>query len=151
MIIAILVLGLILAPLAFAANCAASSYAGACSMCSFDAQGRMADTCWQGYKLQGTTCMSSKYPIMATAYSQGKCPQVDECASELQSCIAQYSSGDDKADCQEGSLAVCYAASDECVKSAAVKCGELESPCPGSSTAFILLFAGLLFVRMKND
>ncbi|NYZ73611.1 hypothetical protein H0O00_00550 [Candidatus Micrarchaeota archaeon] len=93
--------------------------------------------------------MSTSYPIMAGKYAEGKCSAVDECASELQSCMAQYSTGDDKADCQEGSVGVCYAAADECTKQAAVKCGEIENPC-AAPAAFILLFAGLFFVRVKK-
>jgi len=75
---------------------------------------------------------------------------VDVCAADLRSCSAQYGSGDDKADCQEGSLGVCYASADECMKKAAIKCGEIENSCPGSSTAFVLLFAGLAFVRIRK-
>ncbi|NYZ73612.1 hypothetical protein H0O00_00555 [Candidatus Micrarchaeota archaeon] len=40
-IIAILVFGLILAPLAFAADCAAASYRKACASCSFDEHGKI--------------------------------------------------------------------------------------------------------------
>jgi hypothetical protein len=148
-IMAILFLGLVLAPLAFA-GCASDSYRKACASCSFDQYGKMDQSCWGGYKASGTTCVSVSYPIMAGKYAEGKCPAIDSCASELQSCVAQYGTGDDKADCQEGSLAVCYAAADVCTKQAAVKCGEIESPCPGSSATFILLFAGLFYVRMRN-
>lgn len=148
-IIAVLVFGLVLAPLAFA-GCAADSYRKACTSCSFDAFGNMDPSCWGGYKTSGTACVSASYPIMAAKYADGKCPQVDACASELQSCVSQYASGNDKADCQEGSVGVCYSAADACTKSAAVKCGEIETQCPGSTASFILLFAGLIFVRMRN-
>jgi len=147
--IAILVFGLILAPLAFA-GCAADAYSKACASCSFDQYGKIDSSCSGGYKASGTACVSASYPIMAAKYADGKCPQVDSCASELQSCVAQYNTGNDKADCQEGSVGVCYAAADQCTKSAAVKCGEIEQQCQGSSAGFILLFAGLLFVRMRS-
>ena len=148
-IIAMLALGLMLS-LGFA-GCASSAYNKACTSCSFDQYGKMDSSCWGGYKTSGTTCMTTSYPIMAGKYAEGKCPQVDECASELQSCAAQYSSGDDKADCQEGSLAICYAAADECTKKAAVTCGEIESPCAAPPAALILLFAGLFFVKMRKN
>jgi hypothetical protein len=132
------------------AGCAAEAYSKTCASCSFDANGKVDQSCKEGYQSSGTSCVSMSYPIMAAKYADGKCPEVDYCAEELRSCTAQYSSGNDLADCQEGSTAICYAAADQCVKSAAVKCGEIESPCPGSSAGFILLFAGLAFVKLRN-
>lgn len=148
-IIVILVLGLFTAPLAFA-GCASDAYNKACASCSFDQYGKIDSSCSGGYKASGTACVSASYPIMAAKYADGKCPEVDSCASELESCVAQYNSGDDRADCQEGSVGVCYAAADSCTKQAAIKCGEVQNPCPGSSAAFILLFAGIGFLRMRK-
>jgi hypothetical protein len=87
---------------------------------------------------------------MSAQYAAGKCPQVDACAAELNSCAAQYSSGNDRADCQEGSVAVCYAAADSCVSSAARACGEIEQQCPGSSAAFLLLFLGIGALKIRG-
>jgi hypothetical protein len=140
---------LVLASGAFA-GCAADAYAKACASCSFDKDGKIDQSCSGGYQSSGTACVSASYPIMATQYAQGKCPQVDACADELRSCTAQYNSGNDKADCQEGSVGVCYAATDECVKQAAIKCGEIQKQCPGSSAAFVLLLAGFAYVRMRD-
>jgi hypothetical protein len=84
---------------------------------------------------------------MAAKYADGKCPQVDGCASELSSCSAQYATGNDKADCQEGSVAVCYAAADQCMKQAAIKCGEIEPPCPGAGAGLVLLLVGIGFLK----
>ena len=131
---------LFLVGMIFAADCAAKAYRSSCASCTFDANGKIDRQCSDGYKSSGITCVSTSYPIMSGKYASGQCPQVDACASELSSCVAQYSSGNDKADCAEGSVSVCYSASDSCVKSAAVKCGEVENPCGG--TALILL--GLL-------
>ncbi len=150
LIIALLVFGLILAPLAFA-GCAADSYRKACGSCSFDQYGKIDQTCSGGYKTSGTTCVSASYPIMAAKYAEGKCPEVDSCASELQSCVAQVSTGNDKADCQDGSVAVCYATADGCTKSAAAKCNDIVSdPCPSPVDIFAFIFAGLVFVRIRK-
>lgn len=132
------------------AGCAAEAYSKTCNSCSFDASGKVDSSCKSGYQSSGTSCVSISYPIMAGKYAEGKCPAVDSCAEELRSCTAQYSSGNDSEDCREGSTAVCYAAADECVKHAAVTCGEIEKPCQGSSAGFILLFAGLAFVKLRG-
>ena len=135
----------------FAVSCAADAYRKTCASCSFDANGRVDQSCSSGYKNSGISCTSTSYPIMSGKYAAGECPQVDACASELQSCVAQYSSGDDRADCNEGSLAVCYSAADSCTKSAAVACGEVEQQCGAPS--FILMgmlaLAGFAYYR-KN-
>jgi hypothetical protein len=132
------------------AGCAAEAYSKTCNSCQFDENGKVDSSCKSGYQSSGTSCVSMSYPIMSAKYADGKCPAVDSCADELRSCTAQYSTGNDSEDCREGSTAICYAAADQCVKSAAVKCGEIESPCPGSSAGFILLFAGLAFVKLKG-
>jgi hypothetical protein len=132
------------------AGCASESYGKACASCSFDENGKIDQSCKDGYQSSGTTCMTTSYPIMSAKYAQGNCSQVDDCTAELKSCIAQYSSGNDKADCQEGSVSVCYASADACMSSAARQCGEIEKQCPGSSAGFILLFAGLGFVSRKQ-
>jgi hypothetical protein len=133
------------------AGCASEAYAKTCASCGFDKDGKVDQSCSKGYQTSGTACVSTSYPIMAGKYATGQCPQVDECAAELSSCNAQMSTGDDKADCAEGSKASCYAAADVCTRSAAVKCGEIENQtCGGSSAAFVLLFAGLGFVHLKN-
>ncbi len=131
------------------AGCASDAYQKACASCSFDANGKIDQSCSSGYKSGGTACVSTSYPIMAGKYAAGQCPQVDVCAAELSSCTAQYSSGNDKADCTEGSVGVCYAGADQCVKSAAIKCGEVEQQC-GAPTAMILMaLAGALFFSRK--
>jgi hypothetical protein len=144
----VLILVLAFASLAFSASCAKDAYDKACASCSFT-NGKIDRSCSDGYKASGTACVSTSYPVMAGRYATGGCPALDSCASDLSSCIAQYSSGNDSADCQEGSVAVCYAAADECTKQAAIKCGEIKSPCaaPGG---FLLLFAGLAFVKING-
>lgn len=143
-------LGLMFALPALFAGCASDAYGKACASCTFDAGGKIDQSCMGGYKASGTTCVSVSYPIMAAKYAKGECPAVDACAEELSSCVAQYSSGNDKADCEEGSVGVCYAAADSCTSSAARQCGEIEKQCPGSGATFILLFAGLAFVKISG-
>ncbi len=151
LIMVILVLGLVLAPLAFA-GCALDAYKKACGSCSFDQYGKIDQSCSGGYTAGGTACVSTSYPIMAAEYAAGKCPAVDSCASELQSCMAQVSTGDDRADCQEGSAETCYSAADVCTREAAVKCGEVDQQaCGGSTATFILLLAGLFYVRIRKN
>jgi len=133
------------------AGCASEAYSKSCASCSFDANGRMDQSCSSGYKNSGITCTSTSYPIMSTKYAAGQCPQVDSCASELSSCVAQYSSGDDRADCQEGSVSVCYSAADSCTKRAAIACGEVEQQCgpPTFILMGMLALAGFAYYR-KN-
>jgi hypothetical protein len=142
--------GLMLILPALFAGCAADAYQKACSSCPFDENGKTDRSCMDGYKASGTACISTSYPLTAAKYAQGECPAIDECASELSSCSAQYSSGNDKADCQEGSLAICYAAADECTKQAAVKCGEIKNPCGSASVIMLLILAGTAFVSRKK-
>jgi hypothetical protein len=146
----VLVLVLAFASLAFSSSCAADAYNKACTSCSFDANGKIDQTCSGGYKASGTACVSTSYPIMAGKYASGGCPAVDECAGELTSCVAQYSSGNDKADCQEGSVAVCYASADECTKQAAIKCGEVEQQCNKPAIMLLVILAGAVFFSRKR-
>ncbi|MDD5337539.1 MAG: hypothetical protein PHS02_03590 [Candidatus ainarchaeum sp.] len=134
--------------LSSAAGCSAKSYADACANCPVDASGKMDASCYSGYKSSGITCVSTSYPIASGKYAAGQCPGIDACAQELQTCQNQYSSGNDSADCQEGSVAICYGAADECVKQAAVKCGEVEKQCPGSSAALIIPFLLMGFAAL---
>lgn len=137
------------AGLAFA-GCASEAYQKACASCSFDANGKIDSSCQSGYQSSGTACVSTSYPIMSAQYAQGKCPQVDACADELRSCTSQYSTGDDRADCQEGSVGVCYSAADACTKRAAIACGEIEKQCPGTTATFLLLFLGIGALKLKG-
>lgn len=141
---------LMLVSIGFSASCASQAYQKSCASCNFDANGKIDRSCSSGYQSSGTACVSASYPIAAAKYAQGKCPAIDACASELRTCQAQYSSGNDKADCQEGSVSVCYSAADQCVSSAARQCGEIESQCPGSSAVIAIPFLGIGFVWIRN-
>lgn len=134
---------LVLSQSAFA-GCAENSYLRACSSCPFDASGKMDSSCYSAKRSEGTVCVSNIYPIMAAKYAAGECPALDQCIAELQSCTAQYSTGNDRADCQEGSTRICYVAADQCTKKAAIQCGEIERECPGSSGLIMLTAFGAL-------
>jgi len=131
-----------------AADCSAKSYAQSCANCQFDTNGKMDAGCYSSYKNSGIRCVSTSYPIASGKYAAGQCSGIDACASELSACQSQYTSGNDKEDCQEGSVAVCYAAADQCVSQAAVKCGEIEQQCPGSSAAIVLPFLLAGFAKL---
>jgi hypothetical protein len=143
-------LGLMLVLPVLFAGCASEAYQKACSSCPFDENGKTDQSCSDGYKASGTACVSTTYPLMAAKYAKGECPDVDSCASELSSCVAQYSSGNDRADCQEGSVGVCYAAADECTRQAAAKCGEIKNPCGAPSLMILLVLAGTAFFSRKR-
>ena len=139
-----MLLVLVFAGVAFAGDCAISSYRSSCSDCTFDAAGKMDQSCYKAKQAAGTACLTTSNPLLAKAYAEGKCPQVDTCISELNSCKAQYSSGNDSADCKEGSVSVCFSAADSCVQSAAAKCApppECKAP-----TGLILLVLGGVFL-----
>ena len=138
---------LVLAGASFA-GCSGDSYSKACSQCPFDASGKMDPDCWQQKQDEGTTCLASKYPLASAQYSQGKCPQIDDCIAELKSCSAQYATGNDKADCDEGSVGVCYAVADACTQKAAGECGEIEG-CPVPSAFILAVLLGACFLGSR--
>jgi hypothetical protein len=149
--IAVLAILLALVSISFA-GCASSAYSKTCASCSFDQYGKVDQSCSKGYQNSGTACVSATYPIMSGKYALGQCPGVDSCADELRSCTAQMGSGNDKEDCTQGSMEVCYAAADQCVRSAAVKCGEVEGQtCDAPAGAVFLLFIGMGYVAMKKE
>ncbi|MEM4165821.1 MAG: hypothetical protein QW153_00670 [Candidatus Bilamarchaeaceae archaeon] len=142
-------LGLVLLSGAIFADCSLEAYKQACANCRFDQNGKIDRSCSDIYKASALACISKSYPIMSGKYHAGQCPQVDECASQLSSCIADVSTGNDKYDCQEGSMTTCYSAADRCIANAAIKCGEVEKECPGSS-GLILLVLGLVGFYSTN-
>ena len=83
--------------------------------------------------------------MMAIEYSNGKCPQVDACSTDLQQCLAQVGTGNDKADCAEGSSATCYRMSDTCVQKAAGQCPpqNMTGLCPFPAGLIMLVLGGV--------
>jgi len=125
-------------------SCAADAYARSCAGCTFDENGKIDQKCYQEKRSAGIGCVGASHAIASAAYAQGKCPGIDACADQLRSCQAQYASGNDKADCAEGSVAVCFSASDHCVDSASLECGEKPPECKAPA-AMIMLVASLVF------
>ena len=144
---AIILFGLALASFSFATTpCAYSSYHKACQYCSFDQNGKMDQSCYQGYQGGGTSCVASTYPIASGKYSLGQCPQIDSCTSDLQRCKAMVTSGNDKTDCSQSYVADCFSQADACMEAAAEACGDKIKVCP-----FALLLPALLgFVFLRR-
>ena len=145
-----ILIGIVIALLLFSGaafagmTCAADAYRNSCAGCTFDANGKIDQKCYQEKKSAGIGCVSASHVIASAEYAQGKCPGIDACADQLRECQAQYSSGNDKADCAEGSVSTCFAASDACVDSASRECGEKPPECK-APTGLILLVVGLVF------
>jgi hypothetical protein len=130
-------------------TCAADAYRNSCSSCTFDANGKMDQACYNEKKSAGIGCVSAAHIIASTAYAQGKCPGIDTCASQLSACQAQVGTGSDKENCNEGSMAMCFATSDICVDRAALDCGERPPECKAPA-ALIMLVGGLAFVGFSR-
>ena len=126
-------------------TCAADAYRNSCSGCSFDANGKMNQSCYQEKKAGGIACVSAAHVIASAEYAAGKCPGIDACASDLQECQAHVASGNEKEDCAEGSMATCFAISDTCVDKAALDCGEKPPDCKAPA-ALIMLVVGFVFL-----
>ncbi len=123
----------------FSAGCISDAYAKACASCPFDEYGKMDSSCYEGYKASGIGCLSTTYPIVSAKYARGECQQINGCLSQLESCKASYSTGNDEADCREGSVRSCFSAADACIKNVAFQCGKVEEPCRGSLLGMLIL------------
>jgi hypothetical protein len=132
------------------AGCARTAYDQSCGLCKFDAQGKMDQSCYQGYQGSGIACVSSQYPVASAAYSAGKCPGIDVCKDTLTSCKAASTSGNDSEDCQAGVVGQCFSDADLCMAKAAADCGD-KVPCINAPAAFVLLVGASLFYYYKKD
>ncbi len=149
-ILGLSILFVLTANIAFA-GCASDAYGRACSSCDFDKDGKIDQSCSSTYQAAGTTCISATYPAIAAKYAAGQCPALKQCISDLTACNAYYSTGNDSADCQNGSKMTCYENADVCVANVDLhQCGNEMKLCPSSIFAFTLLFVGFCFVRLKN-
>ncbi|MCX8175527.1 MAG: hypothetical protein N3E51_04970 [Candidatus Micrarchaeota archaeon] len=142
---------LFLAGFAFAASCSVEAYRNACANCPFDKSGKIDQKCKEGYKSGGIACVSATYPLMSAEYARGKCPRLDACAEMLQSCIAQYTSGNDKEDCASDSVRMCYQMSDACVDSAANQCPAQQECSVLTGLIMLVVFGAFLagFIRKQ--
>ena len=136
---------LIFSSVAFAGmSCSADAYRNSCAGCTFDANGKIDQKCYQEKKSAGIGCVSASHAIASAAYAAGKCPGIDTCASQLQACQASVSTGNDSFDCKEGSMPTCFAAADFCVDHAALDCGERPTECKAPA-GMIMLVVGMVF------
>ncbi len=119
----ILLIALLICGVAYASTCSYDAYINACNHCRFDASGKMNETCYDLYQQDGKDCVAVSHPILASNYKAGKCPQVDTCASQLQSCKSTYETGNDSVDCKNFLVESCFKESDQCVEKAVQDCG----------------------------
>jgi len=109
------------------AGCSYDSFKAACDDCTFDAYGKMDQSCWQGYQSSGTTCLGKKYPMMSAKYMMGDCPQVDECAAKLAACKDANNPGSNLLECKNSATLNCFTMGDACVEAANKICAEGKS------------------------
>lgn len=126
------------------ASCSADSFRQACAACTFDANGKMNQQCWQSYQKKGTDCVAKEYPITATLYSQGDCSEIDKCAAQLKACTSKASTGSDKQDCSTRGVKDCYWRADQCVKKAENKCNPMDISCPFAIMMILMLSVGMV-------
>ncbi len=154
--ILVLAFVLALASLTFAATCASKAYGASCAKCGFDKEGRMNQECFQAEQAGGVTCLFAAYPLESISYQSGDCPAVDVCKERLETCKAVYSSGNDKEDCDFGSINRCFRSADSCVAYAVKNCksnppGDLENIAPDPALCDSVFFMVILpFVLIFN-
>jgi hypothetical protein len=136
-----------------ALDCAASAYTSSCSKCSFDSSGKMNQTCYQEWQNWGTKCIAEKRPMLANAYHDGLCSEVDACKKQLQTCQSSSSAGSDKLDCLNPMVGQCYLEADACVADAEKTCDAgigmtvdgFLNWCPFPVFMVLLLIAGFVY------
>ena len=117
-----------------AATCSADAYKAACASCPFDSSGKMNETCYNGQISKGTSCIMSSYPVLATSYSAGKCPDVKACQTGLEFCKDSLHGASDREDCNVAAIRECYSDADACLEKANQKCDvkpqDIAAACP---------------------
>ena len=119
----LLLIGILLCGVTYGSACSLGSYEDACKNCKFDNLGKMNETCYNKYMASGKTCIAVSHPILASKYKEGKCPQMDTCASELEACKRGVETGNDSTDCNNFLVEACFKESDQCVAKAVEDCG----------------------------
>jgi len=115
-----------MAGLAFA-GCATTAYSQACGEClGLDAMhpDKMDDSCYNDRISGASSCYSAAYPLMAAAYGNNNCSEVDACKAALTSCVdaSKSASGNDRADCSAGTVNQCFVQGDACMAQANTAC-----------------------------
>ena len=143
--------------LSYAMDCATSAYSQSCEKCSFLSNGKMGPICYNEWQEWGKKCIAEKRPFLASKYNEGKCPAIDACAAELESCKSAVSTGNDYKDCLNPLVGVCFVEADACVAKAEEKCtpnvkfiDDLLNSCPLPVFAILSIpLAAFLFARRK--
>lgn len=154
----VLVILLLVSGICFALDCAANAYVQSCKVCSFDASGKMNQTCYNGWQEWGKKCIAEKRPSLSSAYSNGKCPEVDACRAQLESCKNSMSAGSDQRDCLNPLVGECFTEADACVAKAEDTCDAgLGSSidaflmwCPFPVFMVLLLTAGFVYSKTNT-
>jgi hypothetical protein len=144
--------------IAYALDCATNAYVKSCDDCGFNASGAMYPACYTFYQEWGKKCIAEKRPLLASAYNNGQCPQVDACSQELQSCKSAASTGNDKQDCLNPLVGTCFTAADACVAKADAQCNAdvaaafdaFANWCPLPVLMVFILVAGLFYARSNK-
>ncbi|VVB51768.1 Uncharacterised protein [uncultured archaeon] len=118
------------APSALASTCAKDGYTTACWACQNQDTGAfdtITDVCKAKGKARASACMVANYPMASAKYFDGKCPTLERCIEQLQTCDAQQCTGDTHEKCTSvihgfGSCSDCYVAADKCSTLAAKNC-----------------------------
>jgi len=139
-----LLLGLLVLSLSFAADCAREAYVKSCSQCTFDESGKMEQSCYDSQESAGQSCFAATYPIASAKYANGECPAIDKCTAQLQQCKAALTSGNDKTDCEQAYLADCFYQADVCMADAAKECDVEIKPCPFALIMIAMLGFGFM-------
>jgi hypothetical protein len=139
---------LLLAGISFS-GCVEDSYFDSCTECTFDESGKMDESCREKHEDAGTACLVAAHPQLTYLYMENKCPELNDCHMEAESCRQAAGTGSDRKDCMNPSVRKCFQRADSCISRAVSKCDARSNPC----AVFILLPAilGLVFFFSSRE
>jgi hypothetical protein len=98
--------------------------------------------------------MAAAHPLMVAEYYKGKCPPLEACVNELQTCLNTQCTGTDQQKCASNACVQCNQKADQCA-TAIKSCtpGEAESTFGMCSSLFMLVLpilsmAGALIAKI---
>ena len=98
--------------------CATDQYDLACEQCLGLNGGnpdKMDDMCYAAKQARGIHCFQSAYPETYTAYRAGNCSEINGCMGALNDCVDSEKSGNDRRDCEQGTLVHCFREVENCM------------------------------------
>lgn len=143
--------GLLIVASMSTAGCAASAYQQACAQCTFDANGKMDKACYDSKISSATTCYMTKEPEISAKYFAGQCKNIDRCINIMKSCQATKTTGNDRLDCQQGTVSSCFVNADACFNKQIRSCEDEQLPiqlCP-TSFMFLGICVGFVYLQKK--